>query len=153
MLRVGRQSAEALVDSGASCSTMSKSYAQQLKLNIVPYKGPPERVRSANGTRIHTLGTVKMELYLHGLKIDHEVWVAEELNPDFILGMNFLLDNQVKLNFATKPPTMTLFDDLVDISLRPRCDMTNGAFLHRTAVLPPYSEEYLTVNTPRHFNN
>ena len=154
VLRVGRQSAEALVDSGASCSTMSKSCAQQLKLDIIPYWGPPERVRSANGTRIHTLGTVKIELYLQGgIRIDHEVWVAEELNPNFILGMNFLLDNQVKLNFATKPPTMTLFDDLFDIPLRPRCDMNNGAFLHHTAVLPPYSEAYVTVNTPNNFNN
>jgi len=134
---------------------MSKAYAQQLKLNVLPYGGPKERVMSANGTRIPTIGTVKTELYLQGcgVTIDHEVWVEEELSPNFVLGMNFLLDNQVKLNFATKPPTMTLFDDLVDIPLRPRCDVTNGALVHRTMVLPPYSEAYLTVTTPKHFNN
>jgi len=117
-MRVGRKTAEALVDSGASCSIMSKSYAQQLRLNIVPLKGPPERMVSANGTRIQTVGIVKMELYLQGAKMDHEVLIAEDLSPNFVLGMNFLLDNHAKLNFATKPPILSLFDDLVEIPMR-----------------------------------
>jgi len=149
-MRVGRKTAEALVDSGASCSIMSKSYAQQLRLNIVPLKGPPERMVSANGTRIQTVGIVKMELYLQGAKMDHEVLIAEDLSPNFVLGMNFLLDNHAKLNFAT---ILSLFDDLVEIPMRLRCDDTNGALVYRTAVLPPYSEAYLTVTTPNRFNN
>ena len=44
----------------------------------------------ADGTRIHTLGTVKMEIYLRGTKIDHEVWVAKDalrptLKPFFVI--------------------------------------------------------------------
>jgi len=145
---------EALVDSGASCSIMSKSYAQCMKLNILPLRGLPEMMVSANGTRIQAVVIVNLELYLQGgVKLDHEVLIAEDLSPSFVLGMNFLLDNHVKLNFATKPPTLSLFDDLIDIPMRPRCDDTSGALVHRTAVLPPYSEAYLTVTTPKRFNN
>jgi len=52
-------------------------------MNVKPYRGPPERVRSANGTRIHTIGTVKTELYLQGgVRIEHEVLVAKDaLHP------------------------------------------------------------------------
>jgi len=99
---------------------ISKPYAQQLKLHIQAPRGPPDTMVSANGTRIQTVGTVKMELYLQGgAKIDHEVVVAEDLSPNFVLGMNFLLDNQANLNFASKPPTLSLFDDLIDIPMRP----------------------------------
>jgi len=35
----------------------------------------------ASGTRIHTLGTAKMEIYLRGAKMDHKVWVAKGALP------------------------------------------------------------------------
>ena len=133
---------------------ISEPFAQRLKLNIQRLRGPQDKMVSANGGRIKTVGTVTMELYLQGgAKMEHVVVVAEDLTPNFVLGMNFLLDNHANLNFATKPPTLSLFDNLIDIPMRPRCDDTNCATVNRTTIVPPYSEAYLTVKTPRSFNN
>ena len=109
LIRIGKQSAEALLDSGAACSMINKSFAQQLKLRIQPPTASPDKMVSANGGKITTVGTVTMDLYLQGgAKMEHVVAVAEELIPNFILGMNFLLENRANLNFATRPPTLSL---------------------------------------------
>ena len=81
------------------------------------------------------------------------VVVAEDLARNFVLGTNFLLDNHANLNFATRLPTLSLFDDMVQIPMRPCCDDTNCASVNHTAVIPAYSEAYVTEKTPKRFNN
>jgi len=86
-------------------------------------------------------------------KVLYTVVVLEDVTPNFVLGMNFLVDNQAHLHFNTKPPLLTLFDEMFEIPLRPRCDDTNCASVRSTTVVPAYSEAYLTVKTPKRFNN
>jgi len=148
LIRLGKRSAEALIDSGAVCSMISQPFAQQLKLKIQPPHGPQDKMIWANGSRMKIVGTVAMDLYLKGAKIEHVVVVADNLTPNFVLGMNMLIDNHANLNFAGKPPTLSLFDNMIEIPMRPRCDDTNCASVNRTVLVPPYSEAYLTVNTP-----
>jgi len=94
-----------------------------------------------------------MDLYFRGAKMEHMVVVVEDLTPNFVLGMNFLTDTYAHLNFTTNPPILTLFDEMVEIPMRPRCDDTNCALMINTAVIPAYSEAYVTVQTPQHYNN
>jgi len=132
---------------------ISNQLAQQLKLKIQRSHGPQDRMISASGSKMRMIGTTIMELYLRGAIIQHLVVVVEDLTPNFVLGMNFLLDNHAHLNFTTRPPILMLFDDMVEIPMRPRCDDTNCASVISTTVIPAYSEAYLTVNTPKRFNN
>jgi len=73
--------------------------------------------------------------------------------PNFVLEMNFLRSNQGDINFTATPPTLSLFDYLIEISMRPRCDDTNCARVAQTVCVPPYTEAYLTVDVPKCFNN
>jgi len=144
---------EALIESGAACSVINTGLAQQLKLKSQPSDGPRDRMVTATGQKIWIIGTTTMDLYFCGAKIEHVVVVVEDLTPNFVLGMNFLIDDHSHLNFTTKPPTLTLFDDMVEISMRPRFDDTNCASVINTTVIPAYSEAYVTVHTPQRFNN
>ena len=94
-----------------------------------------------------------MDLYFRGAKMEHTVVVVEDLTPNFVLGMNFLTDTHAQLNFTTRPPILTLFDEMVEIPKRPRCGDTNCASVIDTMVIPAYSEAYVPVQTPTRFNN
>jgi len=50
-LKVGKQSIEALIDSGAACSVISSALAQQLKLKIQIADGPRDRMVAATVRR------------------------------------------------------------------------------------------------------
>jgi len=68
--------------------------------------------------------------------------------------MNFLRTNQVNLNFTRNPPTLSLFDHLIEIPMHLWwCDDTNCAVMARKICVLPYTEAYQTVDTPKHFNN
>jgi len=90
---------------------------------------------SAIGSRMKTVGTATMNLYLRGAKIEHVVVVAEDLAPNFVLGIYFLVDNHAHPNFATKPPTLSLFDNMVEMPMRPRCDDINCASVSCSSLL------------------
>jgi len=152
-VKVGKQLIEALIDSGAACSVISSALAQQLKLKIETADEPRDRMVAATGQKIWIIGTTTMDLYYRGAKMEHIVVVVEDLTPNFVLGMNFLTDTHAQLNFSTRPPILTLFDEMVEIPMRPRCDDTNCASVIDTTVIPAYSEAYVSVQTPTHFNN
>jgi len=44
---------------------------------------------SASGSRMKTVGTTTMDLYLKGAKIELTVVVADDLAPNFVIGTNF----------------------------------------------------------------
>jgi len=79
--------------------------------------------------------------------------VARDLTRNFVLGMNFLRTKQANLNFSRNLPSLSLFDDLNEIPICPRGDDGNCATVARTTCIPPYTEAFLTVNTPKQFND
>ena len=84
--------------------------ARELKLQVIPPKTANAKpLLSANGSEVKTTGHTTVELYLNGLKVDHDMEVAKNLSPPFILGTDFLSKNQAGIDYAIKPPMFTLF--------------------------------------------
>ena len=108
---------------------------------------------SANGSEVKTTGHTTVELYLQGLKVDHEMEVAQNLSPPFILGTDFLSKNQAGIDYAIKPPMFTLFDGLIELPFYTCCSPNNCVTLTRNVCVPAYSEALIQVDTPTRFNN
>jgi len=49
---------------------------------------------SANGTEIKIISQAEVEIYLKGLKFYQHVAIAKELNPQFLLPVDFLIVSQ-----------------------------------------------------------
>ena len=107
----------------------------------------------ANGSEVETTGHVMAELYFKGLKVEHRMEVAKSLSPSFILGMDFLVNNQAGINYALKRLMFTLYDGLIELPFYTHCDENNCVMLARTVCIPNYNEACLPINTPQRYNN
>jgi len=126
IVRLGSESIDALIDTGAVCSSINEKTARDLKLHVVPkINWNTKPLLSANGSELETIRHVMAELYLKGLKVEHRAEVAKSLSPPFILGMDFLTANQACINYALKPPMFTLFDYLLELPCYTCCDENN----------------------------
>jgi len=63
------------------------------------------------------------------------------------------VSNQAGINYALKPPMFTLYDGLIELPFFTCCDENNCVTFACTVCIPAYSEAYLPVNTPSHYNN
>ena len=102
----------------------------------------------------YQLMVVRLKLQVtHGLKVDHNMEVAKNLSPPFILGTDFLSKNQAGIDYAIKPPMFTLFDGLIELPFYTCCSPNNCVTLTRNVCVPAYSEALIQVDTPTRFNN
>jgi len=153
-VRIGNNNIDALIDTGAVRSLIDDQTARELKLQVIPPKTANAKpLLSANGSEVKTTGHTTVELYLNGLKVDHDMEVAKNLSPPFILGTDFLSKNQAGIDYAIKPPMFTLFDGLIELPFYTCCSPNNCVTLTRNVCVPAYSEALIQVNTPTRFNN
>jgi len=153
-VRIGTSNIDALIDTGAVRSLIDDQTARELKLQIIPNATRNAKpLLSANGSEVETTGHALVELYLQGLKVEHQMEVAKNLSPPFILGTDFLSTNQAGIDYAMKPPMFTLFDGLIELSFYTCCSPNNCVTLTRNVCIPAYSEALVQVNTPTRYNN
>jgi len=153
-VRIGKNTIDAMVDTGAVRSLISHQAAKSLKLKIEPLTQlESEPLVSANGSNLELVGCTTPELYFKGLKIEHTLVVAKELSPSFLIGVDFLSTYGARIDYGIKPPKFTLFDGLIELPLFSRCDETNCVTVDRTICIPAFNEAYLAVNTPYEFND
>ena len=102
----------ALCDTGASKSCISDRFLKRLKLRSEPIGvTEPKFLFSANKSKIHSCGTVELDVALKGLVIPFQFMVLRDLNYDAILGMDFLTSNHATVDCAQR--LLTLHDGLL----------------------------------------
>jgi len=89
------QRATVLLDSGASCSVVSKSNVYHTEIN------PTCTIRlvNADGSDITPLGMTIMTFILGEFSTKHKLVVADDLSTPVILGCNFLINYGYLLDF------------------------------------------------------
>ena len=109
-----------LVDTGASISLVSTEMYNKMnlknKLQEIQYD-----VRQADGKRMPVVGISNFEITMGPLRVDHEMIVAD-LQVDAIIGIDFLLQNECKLDL--KGQTMNMMGTIVNLwseSVEPKC--------------------------------
>ena len=81
----------ALLDTGASRSCISKTFADQLKINILPIENNDKflTLQAANGNNIQIAGQVVISFKISGCHIQHTFIVVPQLHQNLILGYDF----------------------------------------------------------------
>ena len=93
-MKIAKVPIEVLIDSGSGHSLLSEGVAKAFRLKIKPMKDSQQlQLFGATGTRIALVGETDIDMYIQGLRVTQRVKIARELQPRFLLGMDFLSDN------------------------------------------------------------
>ena len=135
-----------IVDTGASISLVSKDQWQPLKLDDTPLSPSDIVAEAANNSPIGILGKATLNVQFdENHKSSHDFYVANEMVSEIILGLDWLVTNQVNIDTAemvlkfpdgaTKP--LCLFDSTIVDPL--------GVVLEEDVVVPAKHEVFQTA--------
>jgi len=99
---LAQKEVDMMVDSGSSVSLIEESVA---RAHVTKTEVPPKGLQliSAEGKEIHVLGSVTLPVRLAGLKVSHSFVVVQSLISPVILGIDFLQQHNLVLDFTTTP--------------------------------------------------
>lgn len=98
---IGGKLRSSMVDTGASLSLISESLWKNLGCPpLLTDKNPSLSV--ANKTKLDVKGLLNLEVKLGSLVVNYGFFVASDLNADCIIGVDFLDDNECKVDFVKK---------------------------------------------------
>ena len=144
LVEIGCKKIQALVDSGASVSCIQKStfdkISQGNSFEIQPSK--IARIVGVGGEHHQVLGQAKITLNISGMNIDQNFIIIEQLHHPLILGLDFMQQHNVNIDFHRR--VMTFHDNLVAVALI--CDSKFGyARSLKREVIPAESEVAIPV--------
>ena len=95
---MGKLRCRTLVDSGAQVSLISKKMYDNLPFKPKMVRAGP-KLQAANGESLKVLGSTNLTFTVNGLTMRQTFCVTDGLNRNFILGMDWLKDNGVRIYF------------------------------------------------------
>lgn len=143
LLEVNGKKIQTLVDSGASVSCIQKATFDKINKNSVQIQPSGiARIVGVGGERHQVLGQAKITLKISGLNVDQNFIIIEQLHHPLILGLDFMHEHNVNIDFHRR--VMTLHDHLVAVALT--SDSKFGyARSVRQEVIPAESEVTIPV--------
>ena len=152
IVKIGNNHIKTLVDTGCVQSIINDKLAKKLKLSLRTLKSDDSSVLfSANFSKINVIATTELLLNIGGYTIAHKVKVVENIAFDLILGVDFLKENQVVIDFQAG--IMSISDDLLRVPLRSLRKRRDCVFAIESTYIPAYSEAIISVRCPTFFNN
>src|SRR5208282_3147525 len=112
-------------DSGYIRSVVNKKVIDRLR---IPMKSSPDRLYSANGSPMATLGLVELCLNISGLTVCQSFEVCNDLDFDILLGVNLLRANNVLLHFRRR---IASFDDIMQTPIQNVVDKDSIARVYK----------------------
>lgn len=132
--QVGNRSVDALLDSGASISCISKDFLSKSSAEII--KSVDSDVGQVSGVGGHTMKVdkkVRIGVKFSNVFMECDFYVIDKIQQDVILGLDFMTKHKVKINFGNK--TVSIEDDSIVVGLT---HISSGtARLTRFVTIPP----------------
>ena len=133
-------------------SVLSERLAQRLKIIIEPLERKANNfLISANGSTMAIVGEANITMYIRGLCIHHRVKVVRHLQNDLLLGCDWLIANQVVLDY--NHGFVTIADEMIRI---PMMFFKKSQWLVsaiESVCVPPLSEALVSVRCPHGLND
>ena len=154
-IKIKGKTLDSLMDSGAGVSCIHLDTVNELNslghLRILP--STIRQVHGVNKALIPILGIVNLEIIIgDNCVVKQTFHVLPKMNVPVILGMDFMQDNKVKIDFHRK--SMTINDDQELIPLKQGKSMVTTTL--RASVdttLLPFTETFVQVCTPVKFSS
>ena len=138
--KIGTLMCNALIDTGATKSCISKKYYQQLpSMKIQCLKNLS--VKSATGSNLTPLGMINCSFELGKIRFNHNLIICKNLTRPLILGRDFLIQNHITVWYAEDGKCILDYQqhELIastDIEDKPHLNMTYSVTLPgRTLVI------------------
>ena len=102
VVKINRKPVRALIDTGSQMSIIDEQLVKQLRLKSrSPCTGEISMLFSASGSQMPVVAIADLNIYISGLIIPLSVKVVRAMNHDLILGADFLVENQVVIDYST----------------------------------------------------
>ena len=100
---------EMMLDSGSAVSLIIKEVADNLQDKLTNIPIPQVRLITASGEPLPIIGCVQAPVkIIHSqLEVTHQLLVVDRLVTPVILGLDFLWQHNLVINFASRPMTVT----------------------------------------------
>ena len=144
LLEINGRKIQSLMDTGASISCLQKSTFDKVNQNdsIKIQPSSISRIVGVGGERHQVLGQARLTLKIAGVDFDQNFIIIEQLHHPLILGLDFMQQHNVKIDFQYRH--MTFHDNLVAVALT--CDSKFGyARSVKREVIPAESEITIPV--------
>ena len=129
-----------LVDTGAGVSLLQEDQWKKANLEecrLEPWSG--QQLVGADGTPLHVLGGVKVNLLLSGMPFCQQMVVVRSLTAEAILGLDFLQTNQAVIDLEQQ--RLSFRGCRETISLGAKSPVTTATVCAvETISIPPHSE-------------
>lgn len=138
-----------LIDTGASRSVISDTFAKSLKIPINRNEqSSPVKLMVADGRFVAPLGLIDLTLKVNGLNLPWSFLVLPNLAQRLIIGMDFLEANRACIDIKNK--FITFFDGLTAAELQTAGQQSakEYALLSSEISLPPATESIVQVKVP-----
>ena len=145
LIDIEGESMLALIDTGASTSCLSPDVYHSLKLekSYPLQKTDVGYIKGVGDNSVKVLGVATVPIVIAGTKIDHSFMVLEGMKISLILGMDFITDHGVVLNFRDQEMTLHGSMTVAPIIMPENADVE--VRIKRYIVLPPRAEIVLPV--------
>ena len=99
----------ALLDSGSSINLMSKQFYESLPSNVKSTLSPlpGDKIILANNQEIHICGLAQIQATVNKAKHNIDVYVIKETSHPLLLGVQYLKQHGIKLDFSSKTVQFT----------------------------------------------
>ena len=106
---------EMMLDSGSAVSLVIKEEADKLQGQLANIPIPQVRLITASGEPLQITGCVQAPAVgISQLNVIHQFLVVDKLVVPVILGLDFLQQHNLVLNFASRPVTINTFTQSVN---------------------------------------
>ena len=99
-----------MIDTGASRSLMSLELAKTIGNPIAPN---PSRLTGPIANEVPTRGFVRAEVKIGTCVASDEIDVAEDLYPEIMIGLKFIIENQCTTDLVEQKLTILKDDDFI----------------------------------------
>ena len=108
---------EMMLDSGLAVSLVIKEEANKLQGKLANIPIPQVKLITASGEPLQITGCVQAPLGISQLNVIHQFLIVDKLVAPVILGLDFLQQHNLVLNFASRPVTINTFTQRVNQKL------------------------------------
>ena len=112
-----RRGMEMMLDSGSAVTLVIKEEADKLQGQLANIPIPQVRLITASGEPLQITGCVQAPVGISQLNVIHQFLVVDKLVVPVILGLDFLQQHNLVLNFASRLVTINTFTQSVNQKL------------------------------------
>ena len=131
--KIGTSMCNALIDTGATRSSISEKYYQHLPSTKIHHLKNIS-VKSATGTNLTPLGVINSSFELGKIRFNNNLIVCRNLTRPLILGRDFLIQNHITVRYADDGKCILDYQQheliaSIDIENKPQINMTHSVTL------------------------